>query len=178
MAKVAAASDYARQKSGSEPKMPVHSPKHSPAALHRALILAALLLGVPSGLGIYTFIYAGGTAYFSDDPKACVNCHVMREPFAGWSHSSHKAVASCNDCHTSKGFPNNWYSKGVNGWNHSVAFTTGNFPDPIRIRDFNARIVRQNCVGCHQILVSEIHSADPRQQLSCIACHGNVGHGD
>ena len=42
-------------------------------------ILAALLLGGLSGLGLYT--YAEGAAYFSDDPKACLNCHVMREPF-------------------------------------------------------------------------------------------------
>ena len=140
-------------------------------------ILAALLLGGLSGLGLYTFNYAEGAAYFSDDPKACLNCHVMREPFEDWSHSSHKAVAACNDCHSPRSFPNNWLAKGVNGWNHSVAFTTGNFQDPIRIRKFNSQIVQKNCVACYRGLVTIVHRSSPRQERSCVSCHGNVGHG-
>lgn len=159
-------------------EMPTPPGDLSAVVLARPLIVAAVLLGMVLGLGAYTFYYSEGAAYFSNDPKACLNCHVMREPFDGWSHSSHKAVATCNDCHTPHNFPNKWLAKGRNGWNHSVAFTTGNFPDPIRIRDFNARIVRQNCIQCHQTLVSAIHHPDTRQALSCISCHGNVGHGE
>ncbi len=140
--------------------------------------VATLLLGVLLGLGIYTLDYAEGTAYLADAPEACLNCHVMREPFDGWIRSSHKAVAVCNDCHTPRGFLNKWLVKARNGWQHSWAFTTGNFADPIRIRDFSARIVQQNCVECHQRLVSEIHRGTPGQELSCVACHGNVGHGE
>jgi cytochrome c nitrite reductase small subunit len=138
----------------------------------------AALLGILFGLGVYTLDYAEGTAYLADAPEACLNCHVMREPFEGWIRSSHKAVAVCNDCHTLRGFPDKWLVKGLNGWKHSWAFTTGNFADPIRIREFNARIVQQNCVACHQELVSQIHRAAPGQELSCVACHGNVGHGE
>jgi hypothetical protein len=42
------------------------------------LLLAGAAGGV-FGLGGYTFVYAEGGSYFSDDPRACVNCHVMRE---------------------------------------------------------------------------------------------------
>lgn len=38
---------------------------------------------------------AVGYAYLSDDPKACVSCHIMRPQY----HGSHKAFAICNDCH-------------------------------------------------------------------------------
>ncbi|HIQ05926.1 MAG TPA: cytochrome c nitrite reductase small subunit [Anaerolineae bacterium] len=155
------------------------SPTHfRPVTLRWTLGIATLLFGMLFGLGAYIFNYAEGTAYFSDDPNACLNCHVMREPFDGWSRSSHKATATCNDCHIPHGFPDKWLAKGLNGWNHSWAFTTGDFAGPIRIRAFNARIVQQNCVSCHQALVSQVHRSGLQQELSCVACHGNVGHGE
>ena len=140
-------------------------------------IAVVIFIGLFVGLGPFTFNYAEGLAYFSDDPEACLNCHVMRPQFEGWNHSSHKNVATCNTCHTPHSFPQKYIIKGINGWNHSFAFTTGNYPDPIRIRGFNADVVQANCVDCHRTLVSQIHSSAPGEERSCIACHGNVGHG-
>lgn len=134
------------------------------------------LFGIAFGLGLFTFSYAKGFSYLSNDPAACVNCHIMREQYEGWSHSSHKAVATCNDCHTPHRFPDKWVIKGVNGWNHSVAFTTGNFPEPIMIRGFNANIAQENCVECHATTVSQMHLYVSTEELHCVACHGNVGH--
>lgn len=142
----------------------------------RTLGLAAML-GVLVGLGAFTFRYAEGLSYFSDDPRSCVNCHVMRGAFDGWIHASHTAAATCNDCHTPEGFPDKWLVKGLNGWNHSVAFTTGNFPDPLVIRKFNARVVQENCVKCHNAMVSQMHRGAGGQEVQCVFCHGNVGHG-
>ncbi len=140
-------------------------------------IAVVVLIGMFIGLGTFTFDYAEGLAYFSDDPEACLNCHVMRPQFEGWNHSSHKNVATCNSCHAPHTFLEKYIVKGVNGWNHSLAFTTGNYPDPIRIRGFNADVVQANCVDCHKSLVSQVHSNRPGEERSCIACHGNVGHG-
>jgi len=140
-------------------------------------IAVVIFVGLFIGLGTFTFNYAEGLAYFSDDPQACLNCHVMRPQFEGWNHSSHKNVATCNTCHTPHSFPQKYIIKGINGWNHSFAFTTGNYPDPIRIRGFNADVVQANCIDCHRTLVSQIHSSVPGEERSCIACHGNVGHG-
>lgn len=134
------------------------------------------LLGILFGLSVYTFTYAEGASYFSEDPNACLNCHVMREQFDGWSRNSHQAVATCNDCHTPHAFPDKWVIKGVNGWNHSWAFTTGDFPNTIRIREFNAQIVQENCVQCHEVMVSNIHRDRVEPELTCAACHSNVGH--
>jgi hypothetical protein len=36
------------------------------------------------GLGTYTFTYARGWAYLTDDAGACANCHVMHEQYDGW----------------------------------------------------------------------------------------------
>ncbi len=137
----------------------------------------ALSLGIFFGLSVFTFDYAEGTSYFSDDPNACVNCHVMREQYNRWSRSTHQAVATCNDCHTPHRFPDKWIVKGINGWNHSLAFTTGNFQNTIRIRPFNAEVVEENCIACHQFMVSNVHGSSDENTLTCVACHGNVGHG-
>jgi cytochrome c nitrite reductase small subunit len=148
------------------------------SGVHFANIAIIALFGVSFGLGIYTFAYARGFSYFYDDPAACVNCHIMNEQFDAWTHSSHKAVAACNDCHTPHRFPDKWIIKGINGWNHGFAFTTGNFPEPIMIRGFNARIAQENCVDCHATTVAQMHHFVSPEGLYCVDCHGNVGHGN
>ena len=35
------------------------------------------LFGILTAVGGYTFIYAKGYAYLTNDPAACANCHVM-----------------------------------------------------------------------------------------------------
>jgi cytochrome c nitrite reductase small subunit len=138
------------------------------------LILA--MLGIVAGLSLFTFIYAKGASYFFDDPQACLNCHVMREQFEAWNHSTHKQVANCNRCHTPKNLFGKYVVKGINGWNHSLAFTTGNIADPLRIRPFNRKIALANCVRCHKDLTSPMLHDDRGQMADCLACHGNVGH--
>jgi cytochrome c nitrite reductase small subunit len=135
-----------------------------------------VLLGILSGLGGFTFYYARGTSYFSDDPQSCKNCHVMREQFDSWNHSSHKNAATCNGCHTPKDLVGKYAIKGLNGWNHSLAFTTGDFPEPIQIRKLNAKIVQKNCIRCHETLTGPMNDLGAREKLDCISCHGNVGH--
>ena len=54
-----------------------------------------VLAGAVLGLGSFTFHYAEGGSYFSNDPRACVNCHIMRDAYDGWQKASHHAVAAC-----------------------------------------------------------------------------------
>src|SRR5262249_6929435 len=102
-------------------------------------------IGVFLGLGLYTFWYAEGASYFSTDPRACMNCHIMREQFDSWQKSSHHAVAKCVDCHLPHDFIGKYLAKAENGFFHSKAFTLQDFPDPIRIKPRNARILTLNC---------------------------------
>lgn len=141
------------------------------------LLLLLLLGGSVTGLGLFTFTYAEGTSYFSDNPDSCVNCHVMRDVYEAWQHSSHKAVAACNDCHSPHTLPGKYIIKGINGWNHSVAFTTGNFPEPIQITNLNREVALENCLYCHSEFVDPIvdHEAEI-EQLDCLRCHQSVGH--
>ena len=133
-------------------------------------VLAALA-GVAAGLGAYTFVYARGYSYFSDNPDACANCHIMRAQRDSWQRSSHHSFAVCNDCHTPHAPALKYAAKARNGWNHSLHFTLQDYPDPVRIRPFNAEVLEANCLRCHADM------ADNAAGLHCVACHASVGHG-
>ncbi|HUN08478.1 MAG TPA: cytochrome c nitrite reductase small subunit [Aggregatilineales bacterium] len=135
------------------------------------------VVGVPIGLGLFTFNYAKGTSYLSDDPQACMNCHIMRDQFEAWQRSSHARVATCNSCHTPHTtLVEKYVVKGINGFNHSVAFTTGNFHEPIRITQMNADVVQASCVHCHEPMVEFISTNHQDETLACVTCHNDVGH--
>lgn len=143
-----------------------------------ALALSALF-GVLGGVSAFTFRYAEGAAYLSNDPRACVNCHLMREHFDGWQKASHHAVATCNDCHTPHQTLRKYLTKAENGFWHSKGFTLQDFHEPLRIRPGNARLLNRNCIDCHRELVRELLSGGRAQEpsLNCVRCHAQVGHG-
>jgi cytochrome c nitrite reductase small subunit len=151
---------------------------NSPIARRKrwALTLLFALAGVTAGLGGFTFFFAQGASYLKDDPKVCMNCHIMRSHFDDWNRSSHKAAATCNDCHTPKNFAGHYAVKALNGWNHGKAFTTGNFNEPIRIRPLNKRVLLANCLRCHGPVVSRMRTNAKAEEADCVRCHRNVGH--
>ena len=139
------------------------------------LALTALFGGI-LGLSLFTVTYAEATSYLSDDPQACRNCHVMNDVYDAWSRGPHHAVATCNDCHIPHGFPEKYLVKALNGWNHSLAFTLENFPEPIRITPANKAVTQANCVSCHADSVSLIEHGGTDSPLDCARCHEAVGH--
>lgn len=140
----------------------------------------AVLLGVTAGLvigiGGYTFIYARGASYLTNDPRACANCHVMQEQFDAWQRSSHRAVAVCNDCHAPHDVIGKYTTKAKNGFWHSFYFTAGGFPEPIRVTPRNAAITERACRDCHTDIVHAIDAAPGDAPMTCVRCHRNVGH--
>ena len=147
--------------------------------LSRLLVIASCAGGLLVGMGMFTFHTAKGTSYLSNDPKTCINCHVMREQYESWGKSSHHDVATCNDCHVPHAFVGKWLAKAEHGWNHSKAFTTGNYHDPIEVKPKSFHDLLENCQCCHGDITSEIsaHHHKPGQEpLNCVRCHSNVGH--
>ena len=134
------------------------------------------LAGIATGIGGFTFVYAEGASYMTDDATACANCHVMSDHYAAWTKSSHHAVATCNDCHAPHDFVGKYWTKARNGFNHSWAFTTGNFHEPIRITAANRAVTEGACRYCHADIVHAIDPVEQREAMSCIRCHSNVGH--
>lgn len=141
-----------------------------------ALVLLGCLLGVFAGVGLFTFGYAQGASYLTNDPAACANCHVMREQYEGWMKGSHRKAAVCNDCHAPHDLGPKYMTKAINGFFHSLAFTTQRFPDRIQITGRNARITRESCLKCHSEIVSRIDAAHGSEKIDCVRCHRDVGH--
>lgn len=167
-------------------------------------VAAALAIGAAVGLGAFTFVYARGASYLSTDPAVCANCHIMGEHYAAWQHSSHRAVAGCADCHMPHDLVGKYLAKASNGFWHSLAFTTGVFPDPLQIKPHNRAITEGACRDCHAEIVAAIDPlgedevvrirsgvggtpAASRPQIhdgiaatddreSCVRCHTYVGH--
>lgn len=139
--------------------------------------LIAGSIGVVSGVGFFTFGYGQGASYLSNDPTACVNCHVMDDHYDSWEKSSHHHVAVCNDCHLSHHPIGKWITKADNGFFHSLAFTLDNFHEPIRIKPRNRRVTQNACVECHQDTVHQMFPTTPESEmLLCVNCHSDVGH--
>ena len=85
--------------------------------------LAAAVLGLLGGIVVYTFSYAQGASYLSNDPAACANCHIMQSNLDAWDKSSHQAVAGCNECHAPHGSTiGKLWVKGINGFNRFNRF--------------------------------------------------------
>jgi cytochrome c nitrite reductase small subunit len=141
--------------------------------------MACVAVGVAAGAGGYTFWYGQGLSYLSPDPRACVNCHVMRDHYDGWQKASHHAQATCNDCHTPHDFVGKYFVKAENGFWHSYGFTFQNYHEPIALRPRSEVVLENNCIACHRELVEPVIATrpDPPGGWNCIHCHAAVGHG-
>jgi cytochrome c nitrite reductase small subunit len=141
--------------------------------------IVAAVAGLLIGLAGYTFHYAEGGSYFSEDPKACVNCHVMQDQYDGWQKASHHAVATCNDCHIPHDFVGKYSVKAENGIRHSKGFTFQDFHEPIRIKPRNSKVLQANCMHCHADVVHDIATLGSAgdESNNCVRCHATVGHG-
>ena len=152
----------------------------------RPLFWPIALAGILIGICVFTFRYAEGLSYFSTEPRACANCHIMNDQYASWSRGPHHGAARCVDCHLPHDFVGKYIAKAVNGYHHSKGFTLQDFHEPILIKPRNAEILQNNCVRCHGDFVHDVLIGGDGQRASsdriqsdtrCVHCHRGVGHG-
>ena len=136
--------------------------------------ILAVLVGVFFGLGAFTVHYGEGLSYMSSDPRACVNCHIMRDNFDLWAVASHRTV-TCNECHVPHGV-RKYTAELRNGIVHSAVFTLRDV-EAIRIKRYNQEILQANCEECHRAMVSLVQPAGAERGSYCFTCHPGVGHG-
>src|SRR4051812_12014528 len=148
--------------------------------LDKAALLLAVMFGALVGVGLFTFNYGEGLSYFSTDPHACANCHIMNEQYDSWTKAGHHQAAKCIACPLPHDFVPKYLAKADNGYRHSKAFTLQNFHEPIQITPRNARNLQENCIRCHGSLVHELVEGSrsaSAEAVQCVQCHRGVGHG-
>jgi cytochrome c nitrite reductase small subunit len=145
-----------------------------------------ILIGVLLGLIFYIFHISNAVSYLSDNPEACINCHVMTPGYATWQRGSHGKVANCNDCHVPQdNFLRKYLFKASDGLRHATMFTLRMEPQVIRIKQAGKNAVQENCIRCHK---NQIHPvsyraisnrsvADQHEGNYCWNCHRETPHG-
>lgn len=158
------------------------------------LILVIIAVGLVIGNAGYTFQYAKGWSYLSDDPAACKNCHVMNQVYENWMKGGHQNVATCNDCHVPHDFVGKWLMKAQSGLGHGYAFTFKDNPVAFTANAKSKQVTQDNCLRCHNDYASNAvdsramsktalgdkkiveHMNTSSEPLKCISCHRQVGH--
>lgn len=144
-----------------------------------------ILAGIICGLGAYIIYMSRAYSYLSDDPSACINCHIMTPFYQSWNHSSHAQWASCNDCHVPHDNVFSKYAfKAKDGLYHAAVFTMNAEPNVIRPREASYEVIMNNCIRCHTELNTEfvktgmIDYADTQKGKgkACWDCHTEVPH--
>jgi cytochrome c nitrite reductase small subunit len=137
------------------------------------------LLGTLVGGGLYIGRISHALSYLSDDPRACINCHIMEPMYVTWQHSSHGAVASCNDCHVPQDNVIRQYAfKASDGLRHSLLFTLRRERQVIEAIPASKRVIQENCIRCHTNIVDPVvPSVHTDFDRACVDCHREVPHG-
>lgn len=148
-------------------------------------ISAIILLGALAGLSLYALTESKAISYLSDNPKTCVNCHVMTPQYATWRKSSHREWAVCNDCHVPQdNVFKKYFFKAKDGLYHATVFTTRGEPEVIRMKEAGDAVVQSNCIRCHKDQVTDARlnamvddHLKNRTEKKCWSCHKEVPHG-
>lgn len=143
------------------------------------------LVAVFLGLCCFIMYISRAPSYLGDDPKTCINCHIMAPQYVTWQHSSHREWSTCNDCHVPHNNAiNKYYFKAKDGLRHATIFTLRKEPQVIFIKDAGKEVVWKNCIRCHKNLVTNVRLETIRPlykstllQRNCSECHRYTPHG-
>ncbi|HPI19051.1 MAG TPA: cytochrome c nitrite reductase small subunit [Candidatus Kapabacteria bacterium] len=147
--------------------------------------LFIIFAGLAVGLGLTIVQISNAPSYLSDEPTACINCHIMTPQYATWQHSSHREWTNCNDCHV----PHNnivrkYFFKASDGLRHASMFTLRLEPQVIQIKEAGKTVVQENCIRCHVNQLNPVsainvtgHNYTNGEGNLCWDCHREVPHG-
>lgn len=144
-----------------------------------------ITLGIITGLTIHILNISNAVSYLSDDPQACVNCHVMYPEYATWKNGSHGRVTTCNDCHVPQdNILRKYLFKASDGLRHASMFTFRMEPQVIRIKDMGRNAVQENCIRCHANYLHPVSlraigakGIQDETDRVCWDCHRETPHG-
>lgn len=135
-------------------------------------------LGVLGGIGLLLVRVSEAQSYLSDNPRTCINCHIMVPEYATWKRSSHARFTNCNSCHVPHdNVVNKYVFKAKDGLRHSAIFTLRAELQVIRAKPEARRVINENCRHCHAQQVSGAFLL-VESERKCVDCHRSVPHGD
>ncbi len=143
-------------------------------------LLVLLLTGVFLGLLAVTLHISRATSYLTNDPAACVNCHIMAPQYASWQKGSHGRFTTCNDCHVPQDLMRKYMYKAYDGSRHAFMFTFKLEPQVIKMHAPGQRVVQENCIRCHGDFMATTLAAACNSgggERRCWDCHRDVPHG-
>jgi predicted CXXCH cytochrome family protein len=113
--------------------------------------------------------------YTENDPKFCLNCHLMNDAFHDWETSKHKGI-NCHTCHHATLFEKNMM----------FVKTIVERPTELSERAHDKTIVPSTmCMSCHlnedseitQVSRSKAHSLHWfKENIECLTCHAFKRH--
>jgi cytochrome c nitrite reductase small subunit len=137
-----------------------------------------VVMGMFMGLALLAFRVSEAHSYLLDDPKTCINCHIMVPQFATWERSSHRTFTTCNSCHVPHdNIFRQYFFKAMDGGRHSLLFTLRMEHQVIRAIPESRAVIQENCLRCHEgnlALVPKLVESG----RSCTDCHRSVPHGE
>jgi cytochrome c nitrite reductase small subunit len=144
-----------------------------------------LTLGVLTGVVFVVLYISNAWSYLSDDPTACMNCHIMAPQYATWEKGSHGRVTNCNDCHVPhNNFVRKYLFKASDGLRHASIFTFRLEPDVIRVKSAGIGVIQENCIRCHIRLIEcnslvtvTLETVNHGDGKLCWDCHRETPHG-
>ncbi len=137
-------------------------------ALRIILVLALL------GLGAGAFLAFGPPQLLakSETPEFCASCHVMEAQYEAWFHQGAHRRKQCVDCHLPyDNLASHYVWKSIDGMRDVVVFHSGRVPDPIVISEHGKRVLKANCIRCHEATVDMIST-----ERNCWDCHRRLVH--
>lgn len=108
----------------------------------------------------------------SESPDFCASCHVMETQHTAFMHSGAHRRLKCVDCHLpNDGVASHYIWKSIDGMKDVLVFNSGKMPERIELSEHGAKMVKANCIRCHETLVSQMDTS-----RDCWSCHRRITH--
>jgi cytochrome c nitrite reductase small subunit len=142
----------------------------------KKLLTNKYLMGGLAGLGLlFLFLFFGPPDLYTatSSPEFCSACHVMEYQHDSWLKTGLHRGIKCVDCHLpNDSFVRHMVWKGLDGMKDVVYFYGRLFADHLVISAHGRATVQENCLRCHDAMVSRISVED----RTCWSCHRRVNH--
>ncbi len=138
--------------------------------------------GLWIALALIVVVGAFGLNAWSARSEFCGSCHdVMGEHYESWARSSHGGLADCLDCHSEPGWVGYYHSK-LEGARNAMSYYLGIEKSSEAPPPGPASCLRSGCHTRENLLSAETDGGGTHSmhldRVSCVGCHGAIGHAD